>query len=197
MSESHPLAGARDAWEAVVDDMAATAAEYRDAGFETLALHPGDVTVLPTPAAAAGDIEIDRLGLDVLLPGDEFESLQGAVADHEFEAYDAYRAGEGGLVFLVIAMKSVDDSLAVLFPVYYEVSTAQLMLARVADRGEMRTYLRPLDDSERVVFSQSDPENLLPEGFDPKSVDEETIVSNADDLEVSPETAVDDVEDGL
>jgi len=193
MSESHPLGGARDAWEAVIDDMEATAAEYRDAGFETLELHPGDVTVLPTPAAAAGNVEVDRLGLDVLLPGNEFEPLQAAVADHEFDEYDAFRATEGDIVFLVVAMKSVDGSFAVLFPLYYETTEARLMLARVADRGEMRTYLRPLDDSERVVFSQANPDNLLPEGFDPESVDEAAILSDASGGDVAP----DGVEDGL
>ncbi|MFC6725160.1 hypothetical protein ACFQE1_12435 [Halobium palmae] len=43
----HPLSGALDAWERVVDDMEATAAEYREEGWETLELHPGDVTPIP------------------------------------------------------------------------------------------------------------------------------------------------------
>jgi hypothetical protein len=57
----------------------------------------------------------------------------------------------------------------------------------------MRTYLRPLDDSERVVFSQANPDNLLPEGFDPESVDEAAILSDAAGGDVAP----DGVEDGL
>jgi hypothetical protein len=175
MAGRHPLSGAMDFWEEVVDDMEATAEEYRDAGWETLELHPGDVTALPTAAAAASDMDIERTGLDVLLPGDEFEELQSAVEGHEFTEYDAYRASENDVVFLVIAMKSTDGELAVLFPLYYAVSEAKVMLSRTAERGEMRTFLRPLDDSERVVFSQQEPDNLLPDGFDPAAVDEDEV----------------------
>ena len=180
MSTPHTLQGRRDSWEAVVDDMAATAAEYRDDGFETLELHPGDVTPLPTPSALAGDAEVDRVGLDLLLPGNEFGDLQAVVADHEFEAYDAYRASEGNVVFAVIAMRSVDDGFVVLFPLYYDATDAKVTLAHSAERGELRTFLRPLDDSERVVFSQSEPDNLLPETFDPAAVDVPDTLGGAD-----------------
>jgi hypothetical protein len=183
MAGQHPLTGVREFWEQVVDDMAATAEEYREAGWETLELHPGDVTALPTAATAASDVEIDRVGLDVLLPGDEFDELQSVVADHEFDSYDAYRASEGNVVFLVIAMKSADGSAAVLFPLYYDTTDAKVMLSRVAEREEMRTFLRPLDDSERVVFSQSEPDNLLPDGFDPASVDEQAVIEDAPELD--------------
>ena len=180
MSTPHTLEGRHDAWEAVVDDMAATAAEYRADGFETLELHPGDVTVLPTQSVLAGDVDVDRVGLDLLLPGNEFGDLQAVVADHEFEAYDAYRASEGNVVFAVVAMRSVDGEFAVLFPLYYDATDAKVMLAHSVERGELRTFLRPLDDSERVVFSQSEPDNLLPETFDPAAVDVPDTLGGAD-----------------
>lgn len=175
MAGRHPLTGVTEFWEEVIDDMEATAAEYRDAGWETLELHPGDVTALPTAATAASEVEVDRTGLDVLLPGDEFDALQSGVEGHEFDEYDAYRASEDEVVFLVVAMKSTDGELAVLFPLYYAVSEAKVMLSRTAEGGEMRTFLRPLDDSDRVVFSQEEPDNLLPDGFDPQSVDESEV----------------------
>lgn len=181
MSTPHTLSGRRDSWEAVVDDMAATAAEYREDGFETLELHPGDVTALPTDSLLAGDGDIDRAGLDLLLPGNEFSDLQAVVADHEFEAYDAYRASEGTVVFAVVAMRSVDDEAAVLFPLYYDTTDAKVTLAHAAERGELRTFLRPLDDSERVVFSQSEPDTLLPETFDPAAVDVPAALDALDD----------------
>lgn len=164
MAGSHPLLGLEDAWEDVIADMEATAEEYREAGWETLECHPGDVTPLPNRESTA---EPDRLGLDVLLPGDEFRELEDLVADGEFSQYDAYRAAESDTVFLVIAMKAPDAGVAVLFPLYYSITQALPMLRGVAERAEMRTYLRPLDDSRRVVFSQEEPERLLPEGFEP------------------------------
>ncbi len=152
-----------DLWEDVLSDMEATAAEYREAGWKTLELHPGDVTALPTRSSEG---HTDRLGLDVLLPGDEFRELEGVVDGPHFDEYDAYRAQEGDVVFLVIAMKAPDSTTVVVFPLYYSVTEAAPMLRGVARRGEMRTYLRPLDDSRRVVFAQDDPAMLLPEGFD-------------------------------
>ncbi len=154
--------------------MEATAAEYRDAGWEALELHPGDVTALPTASAR---VESDRMGLDVLLPGDEFRELEELVEDAAFDEYDAYRGEEADVVFLVVAMKAPDEGLVVVFPLYYARREANEMLKRVAARGEMRTFLRPLDDSQRVVFSQEEPDNLLPGGFD----DEEREETGGDD----------------
>lgn len=163
MAGSHPLAGVEGFWDDVMADMEATAAEYRDAGWDVLELHPGDVTPLPT---ASADAEADRVGLDVLLPGDEFTAVEGRVGGATFDEYDAYRAEEGGVVFLVLAMKAAEAGEAVVFPLYYARSEAETMLRRVAERGEMRTFLRPLDDARRVVFSQREPGSLLPATFD-------------------------------
>lgn len=63
-----------DHWEAVIEDMAVTAEEYREAGRETVELHPGDVTTL-TPTSQNPD--------HVRAPGgDGVEGLQsdGAMA---------------------------------------------------------------------------------------------------------------------
>ena len=174
MAGSHPLSGATELWEAVIDDMEATAAEYEADGWETVTCHPGDVVPLPTRTALLNGVDVDRVGLDVLVPGNEFETLTVAVEDETFAEYDAFRAENGPVVFLVIAMKG--ESVVVLFPVYYDTQQAEIMLKRVAERGELRTYLRPLDDSERVVFSQSEPERLLPTDFDPTDVDEAAVL---------------------
>ena len=163
MAGSHPLSGVEEFWEEVMADMEATAAEYREAGWTVVELHPGDVTALPT---ASADVESDRTGFDVLVPGDEFAELEGTVADAAFDEYDAYRAEEGGVVFLVVAVKAEGRGSAVVYPLYYALSEAATMLRRAAEAGEMRTYVRPLEDDRRVVFTHRDPTNLLPPEFD-------------------------------
>lgn len=192
MAGTHPLAGATDRWEAVIEDLEATAAEYEAEGWETITCHPGDVTPLPTTTALLNGVDVDRLGLDVVLPGDEFEAVAAAVADATFDEYDAYRAETDSLVFLVIAMKSAET--VVLFPVYYDPEQAGIVLKRVAERGELRTYLRPLDDAERVVFSQAEPERLLPADFDPDEVDEEALLADAGSDQSRYPLAADDLE---
>ncbi|WP_435061995.1 DUF7529 family protein [Halobaculum sp. EA56] len=173
MAGSHPLAGYTEFWDDVMADMEATAEEYREAGWEVTELHPGDVTPLPNVGTVGAGVEVDRLGFDVLLPGDEFETVRALVEESEaaFDGYDAYRAQESDVVFLVVAMKAESAGRAVVFPLYYAEGQADPMLEGAAEAGELRTYLRPLDDSERVVFTQRDPDALFPEGWDAEGGD--------------------------
>ncbi len=154
----HTLSGGLNRWEAVIDDMEATAAEYREEGWEALELHPGDVTALP----ATPEIETEQVGLDVLVPDNEFEELSSLVESADFDEYEVFRAQEGDVVFLVLAMQDPNTERAVLVPLYYTSTDAQYMIPRVRDAGRMQTYVRPLSDEERVVFTQTDPDNLLP-----------------------------------
>lgn len=164
MDQSHPLTGVMDFWDDVIDDMEATADEYREADWDVHELHPGDVTPLPAGPDGQGGFVDDRVGLDVLVPGNEFRELEAIVEDATFDEYDAYRAEKGGVVFVVVAMKADDAGVAVLFPIYYRVDQAGEMLPRVRDRGELRTFIRPLHDERRVVFSQQEPEPFYPVG---------------------------------
>ena len=147
---------AAEFWDDVVADMEATAAEYEADGWETVQLHPGDVT------AYAPDDEDDRFGLDVLVPNNEFDAVEdllaGAVA---FDSYEAFVALSDGLVLLVVAMEDADEEVAVLYPAYYDVQNAEGMLAAAQTAGEMRTYVRTLTD-ERIEFTHEEPETFAP-----------------------------------
>jgi len=147
-----------DVWEDVVDDMEATAAEYRDRGWTVATVHPGDVTALD--GAEGG-----RWGLDVLAPGDEFETVEELVAgDRSFDESEVYRAELEDLVVMVVAMLDGDTEHAVLFPAYYDVADATGMLDRARETGEIRTHLRPLDQRAVVTFRHADVELFLPGG---------------------------------
>jgi uroporphyrinogen-III synthase len=161
MDPGHPLQGMTDLWENTIDDMEATAEELREAGWETVEVHPGAVTPLPRLATDDG-YEDDRTGFDVLTPGNEFEAVQEAVEGAEFDEYEAYNAETNDVVFAVVVMKAADADRAVLIPIYYETEEAEETVRRIEAEGESRLYVRPLDDSERVLFVQQSPETLLP-----------------------------------
>ncbi|WP_152039812.1 DUF7529 family protein [Salinigranum salinum] len=161
----HPLAGAVDRWEAVLDDMEATAADYRDEGWTVVELHPGDVTPLP-PATGGDALADDRVGLDVLVPDNEFETVEREAEDATFDSYDAYRAQAGSVVFAVVAVEATASELAVLVPLYYRAADAREMTRRTLERGRIDLFVRPLADDRRVVFSQERPELILPESTD-------------------------------
>lgn len=161
MDPGHPLQGMTDLWQDTIDDMEATAAEFREAGWETVELHPGAVTPLPRLETDDG-FEDDRTGFDVLVPGNEFSETQAAVDGAEFAEYEAYNAQTNGVVFAVVVMKADAAQRAVLIPIYYRVDEAEETVERIDAAGESRLYVRPLDDSERVLFTQSAPDALLP-----------------------------------
>ncbi|WP_129112602.1 DUF7529 family protein [Halegenticoccus tardaugens] len=179
--DAHPLDGVLGVWEGVVEETEATAAALREEGWEAVELHPGDVTPLPSPLGgdadvvngASGDAAGSRstesadstveFGLDALVPGSEFEAVAALVEGTSFDEYEAYRAQEGGVVFLAVVMKAASAKRAVVLPLYYAVADARGMLDRAREAGRMRTVVRPLSDDRRVVFTQDDPEPLFPE----------------------------------
>ena len=177
-TEREARSAVRGFWDDVIGDMEATAAEYRDAGWETLELHPGDVTPVPglrggdrtrvgdDGRAAGSDAAADEYGLDVLAPDDEFAALTDRVEGATFDAYDAYRAQRGGVVFLVLAMRAPAAERAVLLPLHYRLDEGREMCRRADAAGEMRVSVRPLSDDRRVTFTQADPSNLLPADAD-------------------------------
>ena len=144
-------------WTRVIEDMHATAEEYADADWGTVQLHPGDVTVL------AGDTADGRAGLDVLVPGEEFERLTDAVADRTFDSHDVFRTTESGVVFLLDVLTDADEDVAVFVPAYYEVTDAETLRSTAAD-GTVTTYVRRLRNDRRVEFDHDDPDLFLPGG---------------------------------
>lgn len=159
MSERAPD-GFTSFWNSVVADMEATAEEYREDGWEVLTLHVGDATPLPS-GNPGGDEE--RVGVDLMVGGDEFRELEAVVEGADFDEFEAYRAESAGTVFAVLAMRDTDAKRAVLLPAYYRRADCDALLAALADGEPFHTYVRPLSDDRRVVFEQADPELLFPE----------------------------------
>ena len=140
-------------WEAVIEDMHATAEDYREAGRETVELHPGDVMVLRE--------ESDREGLDVVVPGDEFEDLLAVVDDHEFSSYEVFRRDAGSVVYALVVIESDDGEAAVFVPTYYQVDD----LERLVGRETVYTHVRPLSQEEIVTFTHENPGPFVPDSF--------------------------------
>lgn len=145
-----------ETWERVIEDMEATAAEYDADGWDTIELHPGDVTALPP--------DHDRFGLDVLVPGNEFELVNDAFEadDDTFEEFEVFRATTSGQVYLTVAVKDPSQRLVVLIPAYYEIRPAQDTLAGVEARDNFPIHVRPLSLDGVVTVEPTDPTLLLP-----------------------------------
>jgi len=147
---------AAEAWELTVADMEATADQYREDGWAVLAVHPGDVTVRTD----------ERVGLDVLVPNDEFDRLQDLLsAGVAFDDSKVYRATHEGVVAVVVVVEDDEAETAVVYPAYYEAgdSDAHEMLSQARAEGELRSYLRVLT-GEYVAFTHEEPSLFVPDG---------------------------------
>jgi hypothetical protein len=146
---------AKGGWQAVIEDMAATAEAYRERGWETLELHPGDAVVVDSQY---------RTGLDVLLPGPEYEELETLVEDHSFGEYDVFHAEGDGMVYVLAVEKDPERETAVFVPAYYDPGGSQQKLDTIVESGELRLFCRQLND-DYVEFTHDDPAPFLPEGL--------------------------------
>jgi len=165
---NNPFHRVTDRWEAVIEDMHATAEDYREAGWRVVAVHPGDVTVLTgdprTAAEQTGDYDPDarRLGFDVVVPGDEFEAFQAAMADQAIEECSVLAAPGPGIVYLVLVLEAADGETAGLVPLYYEESDRGDLRDVARDHG-LYTHVRPLQDEEVVTVEHDDAEPFFPD----------------------------------
>lgn len=157
--QDNPFPRVVDRWERVIEDMHATAEEYRDAGWTAVAVHPGDVTVVD-PADIDPDSGYDlEAGLDVIVPGDEYDALRELVADRTFAEYELLRAVANEVVFAVVVLEADADDAAVLVPTYYDL--AEFTDLREYDR--LHTQVRGLGDGPVVTFTHEDPAPFFPE----------------------------------
>ncbi len=141
-------------WETLLEESEALAAEFENEGWETLLVQPGSVTTV---------FGRDRCGLDVLVPGNQYEPLAEWVEDEgtEFPRSEAYCREEAEVVLLVVVMSDPETERAVCFPAYYGIEDADGLFERARSEGRFDTYLRKLN-GESVVFSHDDPEIFRP-----------------------------------
>ncbi|QAU13341.1 hypothetical protein EKH57_11770 [Halorubrum sp. BOL3-1] len=148
-----PNVQASDGWPAVIEDMEATAVEYRDRGWRTLELHPGDSVLVDSDR---------RTGLDIVLPGPEFEALESLVADRSFRDVEVFRAEGDGLVYLLVIESDPESETAAFVPAYYDPNGSAETVEAIREAGTVQLFCRRLND-EAVRFVHDDPAPFLPE----------------------------------
>ena len=148
-------------WGDLLDDVEATAVEYREEGWETHALTVGDVTAL---------YATDKpYGLDVLVPESAFELVDGLRAETTFDNSEVYARTIGPTVFLLIVELASETNDAVLIPAYFNHTTDAELLDAAAEGEGMRVHVRSLGSDHRVTFVHED--HTL---FEPEVDDQET-----------------------
>lgn len=146
----------RSGWQAVIAEATAIADEYRDRGWNARELHPGDSVLV--------DSEL-RTGLDVLLPGPEYDALESLTENCTFADVDVFRAAEDGRHYLLVVEKDPASETAALVPAFYDPGSGRNALETIRSNGELRLFCRRLND-DYVEFVHDDVEPFLPEAFE-------------------------------
>lgn len=146
---------AMDWWNQLLEEMNAEAAAYEADDWETLELHPGDVT--------ARDGSVEDLGLDVLIPDNEFAALETALADG-VDSYEVLRSTPGEYVAALLVVETTGRERVVFVPVYYSRTdeAAAGLLQTALEAGELTLILRTLTD-DRIKLTLDRPKLLVPD----------------------------------
>ncbi|SDK08788.1 hypothetical protein SAMN05216226_11740 [Halovenus aranensis] len=131
-------------WQDLLDDTAATANEYEENGWDTLALTPGDVT--PRYDSEKPD------GLSVLVPDSEYDHLADLTEQKTFDSVEVYKNTGGPMVFLLVVEKDVAAETAVLIPAYYNAGAHAEFVETIESLGEMPIHVRALGGDEALRF---------------------------------------------
>lgn len=137
-------------WDAVLADVRAFAREYREAGWEVLAVESGPVS----PAE-----KDDRFGLSVLLPGGQYDELEAIVGRRDVALDDAevYTSSRGDTVYTIVIERDESSQTAIVIPMVYAVSDLATVFERALETGRLEVHLRPLEIESWVTFAHDDP----------------------------------------
>ena len=148
-------------WEDVLADADATAAEYRERGWEATVVHPGDVNPIP-----------DAGRLDVLLPGPEFDEVRDRMEHVAVDTFRVYAARQSGVSFRLVVAEDGDGEFALCVPTYLADPDAGPLEQAATSTGALTVRLRPLDDRDVVEIELTAPELFFDP--DPDDVGSET-----------------------
>jgi hypothetical protein len=133
-----------DHWTELLDDARATAAEYRDRGWDVLLVHTADATVVEE-------------GLDVLVPDNEYDELAALAEQAAFDNSRVFSNTAGGVRFLLIVVEATEEKQAVAVPAYFAVAEEPTLREQGKTAGVLRTQIRALGSESRVTFTHDDP----------------------------------------
>lgn len=146
-------------WKELLEDAEAIAAEYREDGWDVETLRPGDISRVRND---------ERVGLSVLVPDDEYETVETLVERERtsFDAAEVYRRAVGDVVFAIAVERDEATETAVVVPLYYRPREAGEVLEAALEEGQLRLHLRPPSVENWVTFGHDEPSLFVPDRVD-------------------------------
>lgn len=145
------------AWEQTIDDVEALEDELTEEGWETLSIIAGQ-----TAPMGPNDGDTDRFGIVYVIPGDEAEPFQQAVADGTFPKYDVFRREVNAREFVVTELLDPETETAVLLAGNFWTYEAEGLINTAESRDEMYTHVQTLDGTQLGSFQHDEPAKFFP-----------------------------------
>jgi len=144
-------------WKRVLDDMEATADEYKQEGWTAVMLHPGSVQpLLPSEAS-------QKYGIDIVVPVSEYEETRKVVSDRDDEAQIEVLCNRySETLFSMLVYRFESDQQAILCPFYLSGQDSIDLLELAINEECLPVYIRSLSETP-IKVSLDDPEVLVQE----------------------------------
>jgi hypothetical protein len=152
--DSNPFGQVVGYWDDVINDMEVTADEYREAGWDIVELHPGDVVVL------------DDGGFDILVPDDEFDQLTEIIDSATLDDSRVFHAEDDGIAFVLTVVLDSEREVGVCCPLYYNLQNVDDLRKQANREDRVGMSVRTLSNDRSVTISHDDPELFFPESTD-------------------------------
>jgi hypothetical protein len=134
-------------WSEIIDDIEQLRQEYEEAGWETAALHPGDV--------AAGDVTDEGVGFSLVVPESEFEALERLVSDGDptYDEFEAYRAPADDLDVYVVVLKSTASRRSILLPLFYDSTNETKIADSIQSNSSIHIEITMIGSDSKYIFT--------------------------------------------
>lgn len=144
-----------EAWKSIRHQLEVITEEYAADGWAVQEINPGDVQALDRSRD-------DRLGLDVLVPDNQYESIEQLIESGiELDNYHVYRSADAGIAYLIVILEDSTEQVVVAYPAFYQLDEkASSMFDEAQVEGAISTYFRTLS-GDYIELRHDDPSLFL------------------------------------
>lgn len=126
-------------------------------GWDVVTVRAGHVAPV-----ASTDEDVECPGLVYVAPKGVAESLPAAVERADLDRYEVFRRQVGNDLFLLTRLTDPDAAVAVLLVGAVDLATADSLVDAAADRGELHSHVRLLDETHLLSVRHDDPAAFFP-----------------------------------
>jgi len=134
-------------WSEIADEIAQLQEQYESTAWDTVVLHPGDVT--------AGTVTDGSPGFQLVVPASEFDTLEDLVRETEasFDEFEVYHAPTDDLTFYVMILQAASLQRAIFFPVFYNPITDSEITDAVNENSPISIEVGKIGDEKSYKFT--------------------------------------------